>query len=121
MVYCRDKQGESHIYTTNVIYNHMSRVLRAVVTVGRALPAYRLSRKQGRDSFVICYKVGKGEPGARMLGEGALSASAVHVADCQFLILTITFASTVCGTSWSTMPPINAPISKRAGDCVTVR
>ncbi|TRY66927.1 hypothetical protein TCAL_08037 [Tigriopus californicus] len=54
----------------NVIYNKMSVMLKSLLCVTRSVPAYRLSRKQGPESFVICYKLFVGEPSSNVLGEG---------------------------------------------------
>ena len=52
------------------VYNRMSILLKSLICASRATPAYRLSRKQGADTYVICYRVYMGEPQVCHLGEG---------------------------------------------------
>ena len=60
---------------THQVYNKMSLLLKSLVTVARVTPAYKLSRRQGSDSYVICYRVMLGDPASPPdLGEGALTA-----------------------------------------------
>lgn len=47
------------IYT---VYNRMSLLLKSLVAVTRVTPAYKLSLRQGPDSYVVCYRVYMGEP-----------------------------------------------------------
>ncbi|EEC06778.1 conserved hypothetical protein, partial [Ixodes scapularis] len=54
------------IYT---VYNRMSLLLKSLVAVTRVTPAYKLSLRQGPDSYVVCYRVYMGEP--QQLGEGS--------------------------------------------------
>ncbi|CAG9865269.1 unnamed protein product [Phyllotreta striolata] len=53
----------------HTIYNRMGTLLKSLVSITRAVPAYKLSRRQGPDSFVICYRIFLGEPMVRCLGE----------------------------------------------------
>jgi hypothetical protein len=39
---------------THTVYNRMALLLKSLITVSRVTPAYRLSRRQGADSYVIC-------------------------------------------------------------------
>lgn len=55
---------------SNTIYNHMSLLLKSLLCVSRVLPAYKLSRRQGPESFVICYRIFAGEPATSVLGDG---------------------------------------------------
>jgi hypothetical protein len=41
---------------THTVYNRMALLLKSLITVSRVTPAYRLSRRQGADSYVICYR-----------------------------------------------------------------
>jgi len=67
--------GDPAVKVTHQVYNRMSLLLKSLVTVARVTPAYKLSRRQGPDSYVICYRVMLGDPGtAPDLGEGALTA-----------------------------------------------
>ena len=67
--------GDPGVKVTHQVYNRMSLLLKSLVTVARVTPAYKLSRRQGPDSYVICYRVMLGDPGtAPDLGEGALTA-----------------------------------------------
>lgn len=58
--------------TTNgqTIYNRMGILLKSLVSVTRVTPAYKLSRRQGPDSYVICYRMYMDEPLHHCLGEG---------------------------------------------------
>jgi len=67
--------GDSQVKVTHTVYNRMGLLLKSLITVTRVTPAYRLSRTQGQDSYVICYRVFLGEPADPPdLGEGALTA-----------------------------------------------
>ncbi|XP_071446232.1 autophagy-related protein 13 homolog [Hetaerina americana] len=52
------------------VYNRMGLLLRSLLSVTRVTPAYRLSRRQGPDSYVICYRIFIGEPQIHLLGDG---------------------------------------------------
>ncbi|XP_046390337.1 autophagy-related protein 13 isoform X2 [Ischnura elegans] len=52
------------------VYNRMGLLLRSLLSVTRVTPAYRLSRRQGPDSYVICYRIFLGEPQIHLLGDG---------------------------------------------------
>ena len=52
------------------VYNRMGVLLKSLICVSRVTPAYRLSRKQGAETFVICYRLYMGEPQVHHLGEG---------------------------------------------------
>lgn len=56
------------IYT---VYNRMSLLLKSLVAVTRVTPAYKLSLRQGPDSYVVCYRVYMGDPQEHQLGEGS--------------------------------------------------
>jgi len=72
--------GDSSVKITHTVYNRMSLMLKSLVTVARVTPAYRLSRRQGVDSYVICYRVFLGDPhNPPDLGEGALTAKVGQV------------------------------------------
>jgi len=72
--------GDPSVKITHMVYNRMSLMLKSLVTVARVTPAYRLSRRQGADSYVICYRVFLGDPhNPPDLGEGALTAKVGQV------------------------------------------
>ncbi|XP_066156854.1 autophagy-related protein 13 homolog isoform X1 [Euwallacea fornicatus] len=62
--------------TTNsqTIYNRMGIILKSLVSVTRVTPAYKLSRRQGPDSYVMCYRMYMDEPRNHCLGEGFKTA-----------------------------------------------
>ena len=47
---------------TYTVYSRMSLLLKSIISVSRITPAYKLSGRQGADSFVLCYRVFCGEP-----------------------------------------------------------
>ncbi|EEB19258.1 conserved hypothetical protein [Pediculus humanus corporis] len=55
---------------TYAVYNRMGILLKSLVSVTRVTPAYKLSRRQSPDSYVICYRIYRGEPQLHSLGEG---------------------------------------------------
>lgn len=59
---------DSSIRVINV-YNRMGLLLKSLVSVTRVTPAYKLSRRQGPDSYVICYRIYMGEPQLHGLGD----------------------------------------------------
>ena len=65
----RDSSDPS-IKLNNTVYNHMGLLLKSLLCVTRSTPAYRLSRRQGPETFVICYRVYAGEPISSHLGDG---------------------------------------------------
>jgi len=72
--------GDPSVKVTHTVYNRMSLLLKSLVTVARVTPAYRLSRRQGADSYVICFRVFLGDPHQGPdLGEGALTAKVGQV------------------------------------------
>ncbi|XP_063611192.1 autophagy-related protein 13-like [Penaeus indicus] len=56
------------------IYNRMTVLLKSLLAVTRITPAYKLSFRQGADSFIICYRVYLGEPNFDCLGENPVQA-----------------------------------------------
>ena len=44
------------------VYSRMSLLLKSIISISRITPAYKLSGRQGADSFVLCYRVFCGEP-----------------------------------------------------------
>ncbi|XP_055603999.1 autophagy-related protein 13 homolog [Uranotaenia lowii] len=55
---------------THAIYNRMGLLLKSLLSVTRATPAYRLSRRQSADSYHIFYRIYIGEPQTHQLGDG---------------------------------------------------
>ncbi|KAJ8948710.1 hypothetical protein NQ318_017878 [Aromia moschata] len=53
-----------------IVYNRMGILLKSLVSVTRVTPAYKLSRRQGPDSYVICYRIYRDQPQTHCLGEG---------------------------------------------------
>lgn len=43
-------------------------LLKSLICISRAVPVYKLSRSQGADSFVICYRIYSGTPNTSHLG-----------------------------------------------------
>lgn len=64
------EQCDPSVRVTYTVYNRMGILLKSLVSVTRVTPAYKLSRRQGPDSYVICYRVYMGEPQVHSLGEG---------------------------------------------------
>nr|QPZ44556.1 autophagy-related protein 13 [Macrobrachium nipponense] len=56
------------------IYNRMTVLLKSLIAVTRITPAYKLSFRQGADSFIICYRVYLGEPNYECLGDNPVRA-----------------------------------------------
>ena len=44
------------------VYNRMSILLKSLTCVTRLVPAYRISRQQSADAYLMCYRVYVGEP-----------------------------------------------------------
>ncbi|XP_031348215.1 autophagy-related protein 13 homolog isoform X2 [Photinus pyralis] len=55
---------------TQSVYNRMGILLKSLVSVTRVTPAYKLSRRQGPDSYIILYRIYVGEPVSHALGDG---------------------------------------------------
>lgn len=51
------------------VYSRMGVLLRSLLIVTRAVPAYRVSREQGSDRYVMCYRIYLGMPKFDNLGE----------------------------------------------------
>lgn len=64
------EQCDPSVRVTYTVYNRMGILLKSLVSVTRVTPAYKLSRRQGPDSYVICYRIYMGEPQLHNLGEG---------------------------------------------------
>jgi len=80
--------GDPQVKVTHAVYNRMGLLLKSLVTVTRITPAYKLSRRQGQDSYVICYRIFLGDPVEPPdLGEGALTARVGQVATPESTIV----------------------------------
>ncbi|XP_072381264.1 autophagy-related protein 13 homolog isoform X2 [Diabrotica undecimpunctata] len=64
-----EQQCDPTTRIVHTIYNRMGTLLKSLVSITRVVPAYKLSRRQGPDSFVICYRIFLGEPLIQCLGE----------------------------------------------------
>ncbi|XP_063239954.1 autophagy-related protein 13 homolog isoform X2 [Bacillus rossius redtenbacheri] len=64
------EQRDPGVKVTYAVYNRMGVLLKSLISVTRVTPAYKLSRRQGPDSYVICYRIYVGEPQLHNLGEG---------------------------------------------------
>ena len=62
--------SDPNIRLNNTVYNHMGLLLKSLLCVTRSTPAYRLSRRQGPETFVICYRVYAGDSVSSQLGDG---------------------------------------------------
>lgn len=62
------EQSDPTMRVTYTIYNRMGILLKSLLSVSRITPAYKLSRRQGPDSFIICYRIYMGEPQLHSLG-----------------------------------------------------
>ncbi|KAK4877724.1 hypothetical protein RN001_010230 [Aquatica leii] len=64
------EQYEYNSPFTQSVYNRMGILLKSLVSVTRVTPAYKLSRRQGPDSYIILYRIYVGEPVLHALGDG---------------------------------------------------
>lgn len=56
--------------TAHAIYNRMGMLLKSLISLTRATPAYKLSRRQCPDSYSIYYRIYVERPQVHSLGEG---------------------------------------------------
>ncbi|XP_061398723.1 autophagy-related protein 13 homolog [Musca vetustissima] len=56
--------------TAHAIYNRMGMLLKSLISLTRATPAYKLSRRQCPDSYSIYYRIYVEKPQVHALGEG---------------------------------------------------
>lgn len=55
-----DREASSRLFKS---YNEMSILIKSIISLTRATPAYRISRDgQSADSYIVCYRVYKCEP-----------------------------------------------------------
>lgn len=62
------EQSDPTVRVTYTVYNRMGILLKSLVSVSRITPAYKLSRRQGPDSYFLCYRMYMGEPQLHTLG-----------------------------------------------------
>ncbi|XP_035724024.1 autophagy-related protein 13-like isoform X1 [Vespa mandarinia] len=63
------EHSDPTVRVTYTVYNRMGILLKSLLSVSRITPAYKLSRRQGPDSYVICYRIYMGEPQLHTLGD----------------------------------------------------
>ncbi|XP_014472650.1 PREDICTED: autophagy-related protein 13 homolog isoform X2 [Dinoponera quadriceps] len=63
------EQSDPTVRVTYTVYNRMGILLKSLLSVSRVTPAYKLSRRQGPDSYTMCYKIYMGEPQLHVLGD----------------------------------------------------
>ncbi|XP_014278229.1 autophagy-related protein 13 homolog isoform X1 [Halyomorpha halys] len=61
---------DTSVRVAYTVYNRMGILLKSLVSVTRVTPAYKLSRRQCPDSYVISYRIYVGEPQYHLLGDG---------------------------------------------------
>ncbi|XP_044538084.1 autophagy-related protein 13 isoform X2 [Gracilinanus agilis] len=125
-----NEKCDKEIKVSYTVYNRLSLLLKSLLAITRVTPAYRLSRKQGRE-YVILYRIYFGEVQLNGLGEGFQTVRVGTVGtpvgtitlSCAYRI-NLAFMSTrttgedagvtypsvedsqeVCTTSFSTSPP----------------
>ncbi|XP_064637474.1 autophagy-related protein 13-like isoform X2 [Lineus longissimus] len=64
------EQCDPSVKVSYMVYNRMGLLLKSLFCVTRVTPAYRLSRQQGPENYVICYRIYLGEPQVYNLGGG---------------------------------------------------
>jgi len=63
------EQSDPTVRVTYTVYNRMGILLKSLISVSRVTPAYKLSRRQGSDSYTMCYRIYMGEPQLHNLGK----------------------------------------------------
>ncbi|XP_020292712.1 autophagy-related protein 13 homolog isoform X2 [Pseudomyrmex gracilis] len=63
------EQSDPTVRVTYTVYNRMAILLKSLLSVLRVTPAYKLSRRQGSDSYTMCYRIYMGEPQLHNLGD----------------------------------------------------
>ncbi|XP_043278348.1 autophagy-related protein 13 homolog isoform X2 [Venturia canescens] len=63
------EQSDPSIRVTYTVYNRMGILLKSLLSISRVTPAYKLSRRQGPDSYHLCYRIYMGEPQLHTLGD----------------------------------------------------
>ncbi|KAM7360526.1 autophagy-related 13 [Cochliomyia hominivorax] len=65
--------------TAHAIYNRMGMLLKSLISLTRATPAYKLSRRQCPDSYSIYYRIYVERPQVHTLGEGHKNVRIGHL------------------------------------------
>lgn len=65
--------------TAHAIYNRMGMLLKSLISLTRATPAYKLSRRQCPDSYSIYYRIYVDRPQVHTLGEGHKNVRIGHL------------------------------------------
>lgn len=55
--------------STYALYSRFGIIIKSLLAISRVVPAYRYSRRQTPDTFVIDYRIYEGEPKCSNLGE----------------------------------------------------
>ncbi|XP_074128409.1 autophagy-related protein 13 isoform X7 [Sminthopsis crassicaudata] len=135
-----NEKCDKEIKVSYTVYNRLSLLLKSLLAITRVTPAYRLSRKQGRE-YVILYRIYFGEVQLNGLGEGFQTVRVGTVGtpvgtitlSCAYRI-NLAFMSTrtagedaglaypsvedsqeVCTTSFSTSPPSQLMVPGKEG------
>lgn len=58
-----------HNINTYALYSRFGIIIKSLLAISRVVPAYRYSRRQTPDTFVIDYRIYEGEPKRSNLGE----------------------------------------------------
>ncbi|EDV91375.1 GH14376 [Drosophila grimshawi] len=66
---CKDNESQT-LKASHAIYNRMGIMLKSLISLTRTTPAYKLSRRQCPDSYVIFYRIYVDRPQVHTLGEG---------------------------------------------------
>ncbi|XP_055851085.1 autophagy-related protein 13 homolog [Episyrphus balteatus] len=75
-----ENKSEQVLKVAHQIYNRMSILLKSLISLTRATPAYKLSRRQSSDSYRIFYKVyAEEKPQVHALGEGFKQVRVGHL------------------------------------------
>lgn len=67
---CSSVSSEYTLKAAHAIYNRMGILLKSLISLTRATPAYKLSRRQSPDTYGIYYRIYVDKPQTHMLGEG---------------------------------------------------
>jgi len=59
---------DQNVKVRYTVYNRLSILLKSLTCITRLVPAYRISRQQSADSYVMCYRVYVGTPQVNNLG-----------------------------------------------------
>lgn len=65
-----NEQSDPTVKILPTVYNRIGLMLKSLIAITRVTPAYKLSCRQGHDTYVICYKVYMGNPQYSLLGDG---------------------------------------------------